>query len=380
MTSEKLPPHRFITTEVAWQACLAALRQEPAIAIDLESNSMYAYRERICLIQISTPTQDYIVDPFQPLDWRGLGDLVQDPAVEKILHAAEYDMILMKNEHGWDLHNLFDTMWAARILGYERVGLANMLEELFGISLDKKFQRMDWGQRPLKPDHLAYAQGDTHYLFALRAKLAAELENRGHWEEAQEAFAMQTQTKTRDATYDPDSFWGLPGVRYLRPRNRATLRALALYRNAEAQQRDLPLFKVMGNKTLLALADVQPRTMAQLRQVEGFGPNLVRRYGTAVLEVIEASHKDPIPMRPPRERLSDEVQERYDKLSQWRKERGQARGVDSDVIISRDALNAIAQANPRTWEELATLPELPPWRRQTYGQEILHVLWENGSK
>lgn len=369
-----LPPYTFITGEPAWQECLAALRDEPAIALDLESNSMYVYRERICLIQISTPTHDYIVDPLQKLNFDGLGELVQDPTVQKILHAAEYDMILMKQEHDWDLHNLFDTQWAARILGYERVGLANILEETFGVVLDKQFQRMDWGKRPLTSAHLNYAQGDTHYLFRLREKFVAELEAGGHEEEAFEAFEMNTVIRPKDGIFDPESFWGIPGIKLLQPRQRATLRALAIFRDQEAKKQDLPHFKIMGNKTLLALAEAQPRSMNQLPHIDGVGHNLIRRYGTAILRVIEAAQKDPLPTRPPRQRLPDAVQERYDNLSEWRKQRGLARGVESDVIISREAVMALAKANPKTTVELEAIPELPPWRRQVYGQEILAVL------
>jgi ribonuclease D len=118
----RLPPYQLITTTHDWQRCLSRLRQEKRLAIDLEANSLYAYQERICLIQISIPDHDYVVDPVAPLDLSGLGQIIQDPAVEKIFHAAEYDLILLKREHGWKLENLFDTMWAARILGYARVG------------------------------------------------------------------------------------------------------------------------------------------------------------------------------------------------------------------------------------------------------------------
>ena len=133
----KLPPHKLITTQSDWQLCLEKLHAEPRLAIDLEANSMYAYREEVCLIQITIPGQDYIIDPLGVRDVTGLGEIIQDPQVEKVFHAAEYDMILLKRQFDWQLHNLFDTMWAARILGYERYGLASMIETVYGIELDK---------------------------------------------------------------------------------------------------------------------------------------------------------------------------------------------------------------------------------------------------
>ena len=375
MKQPALPPYTLITSQPAWEHCLAALQDEPSLAIDLESNSMYAYRERICLIQISTPKQDYIIDPLEKLNLDGLGLLVEDPTVQKVLHAAEYDMVLMKQEHGWTLHNLFDTHWAARILGYERTGLANLLEELFGVVLDKKFQRMDWGKRPLLPPQLRYAQCDTHYLFQLREQMQAGLEQGGHEEEAFEAFEYQISSiRPKNGLFDPQSMWDISGVKYLQPRQKATLHALTIFRDEEAQKQNLPHFKIMGNKTMLALAQAQPRTLAQLPHIEGMGPNLIRRYGSAILRVVEAAQKEPVPNKPARARLPEAVQDRYDRLMEWRKKRGVVRGVESDVIVSREALLALAKANPQTTAELAAVAELPPWRRQVYGAEILAVL------
>ncbi|MCA9875056.1 MAG: ribonuclease D, partial [Anaerolineales bacterium] len=156
-----LPPHHLITTQTDWQDCLAALKQEPRIAIDLEANSMYAYRERVCLIQISIPSQDYIIDPVAKVDLSGLGELLADTAVEKVFHAAEYDLILLKREYEWELNNLFDTMWAARILGYKQYGLASLLKKIFDLKLDKQYQKSNWCRRPLSPAQLTYAQLDT---------------------------------------------------------------------------------------------------------------------------------------------------------------------------------------------------------------------------
>ena len=124
-----LPPHQYIQNQSSWQQCVAALRQHASISIDLEANSLYAYQEQVCLIQITIPGQDYIIDPLADLDLSPLGEIIADPAVEKIFHAAEYDLILLTKEFDWKMNNLFDTMWASRILGVKRVGLANILED-----------------------------------------------------------------------------------------------------------------------------------------------------------------------------------------------------------------------------------------------------------
>ena len=144
-----LPPFKFVKNHSTWTKCLAQLHREPRLAIDLEANSLYAYRERVCLIQISIPGQDYIVDPIVGFDLEALGAIIADPAVEKIFHAAEYDLILLKRQYNWTLNNLFDTMWATRILGKDRCGLANLLRSYFQVKQNKKHQKANWCKRPL---------------------------------------------------------------------------------------------------------------------------------------------------------------------------------------------------------------------------------------
>lgn len=371
----RLPPHHLITTPANWQACLTALKDEPRIALDLEANSMYAYRERICLIQISIPTQDYIIDPVKGLDLSGLGEIVMDAAIEKIFHAAEYDLLLLKREYGWELNNLFDTMWAARILGYKQYGLANLLENLYGLKLDKQYQKSNWCKRPLSPQQLAYAQHDTHHLFQLRDHLAAELTAAGRDIEAQEIFLNQSRVTPGNHDFDPNNFWSINGVQELNGRQRAILKALNIFRDQEAQRRDQPLFKVFGDRTLLELAQHSPKRLDDLRQVYGMSTGQIRRYGRQLLHVIQESQGAPVPDQPQRpSRPPDEVLNRYEKLHTWRKLCAQKRGVESDVILSREALWVIARCNPRSITELAQLDGMSQWRCQTYGDEIIKLL------
>jgi ribonuclease D len=371
----KLPPYTLIATPSAWQECLAQLRREPRLALDLEANSMHAYREQICLIQISIPARDYIVDPLAQLDLTGLGEIVVDPAVEKIFHAAEYDLILMKREYGWQLRNLFDTMWASRILGVARVGLASILEDLYQVQLNKRLQKANWCKRPLPTDYLDYAQCDTHYLLSLRDHLADELQARGHWEEALETFAEQTQVSPADQEFNPEGFWSIHGATDLTGRQQAILQALYLFRDKEAHRRDLPLFKIFGDKTLLEIAQASPRQVEELKQVTGMSPGLIRRYGRQLIQVVRQGKLAPPPPYPARhKRLPPAVLERYDRLHTWRKERAARRGVESDVILSRGAMWALAQAAPRTIADLQAIPELGDWRRRAYGAELINLL------
>ena len=370
-----LPPYKLVTSQSEWHSCLADIKSLPRFAVDLEANSMHAYRERICLIQISSPTVDYIIDPLAKIDLTELGVLFADHTIEKIFHAAEYDLTLIKREHSWELNNLFDTMWAARILGYERYGLANMLETVFDVQLNKRYQKSDWCRRPLRDEQLSYAQNDTHYLIPLRTYLTEQLQAAGRWEEALESFEMQTYVTPSNNEFTPESFWSINGARDLTDVQQSVLCQLSIYRNEEAQKRDKPLFKILGDKTLFEIADAMPRNFYELSRVHGMSNGQVRRYGRGILNAIEQGKQTSAPPRPKRKkRPSEDILNRYEKLRIWRKERAQVRGVESDVIISKDAMWAIARQYPQTQGQLAKINEIGQWRCHTYGDEILKII------
>jgi ribonuclease D len=302
--------------------------------------------------------------------------MLQDPAIEKIFHAAEYDIILMKQDFGWQMVNLFDTMWAARILGINRVGLANLLEERYGARLNKKYQKANWCKRPLSNSQLTYAQMDTHYLHRLRDDLAAELESSGRMIEAREIFAEQTLIEPTIKEFDPDSFWSINGVYDLNNHQKAILKAINIYRDEEAQRQNRPHFKVFGEKTMLQLAQKEPRHIRQLETVHGMTSGQINRYGQHLLRLIDENIDQPAPKRPPRNnsRPPEEVTNRYERLHNWRKERAKKRGVESDVILNRQKLWDLARANPQSLDQLERTAVLGPWQFQTYANDILAIL------
>ena len=170
MPPSTLPPPILVADEAALRALVDALAGCPVVAVDTESNSLHAYRERVCLIQFSTPSADYIVDPIVLRDLTTLAPFFANPGQQKVFHAAEYDVICLRRDYGFEFTNLFDTMSAARTLGWPQVGLAAILETHFGVTMNKRFQRADWKRRPLTPEQLDYARLDTHYLLALRER------------------------------------------------------------------------------------------------------------------------------------------------------------------------------------------------------------------
>src|SRR5690606_30069950 len=166
----ELPPALMVETRDALDGLPELLRSNTRLAVDTEANSLHAYQGRVCLIQLSTDTQDILIDPlvFEPSDLDFLGEVFADPQIEKVFHAAEYDVMILRRDFGFEFSNLFDTMIAARVLGWERFGLGTILEERYGVRVDISHQRADWGRRPLPPHLLRDARIDTHYLLDLR--------------------------------------------------------------------------------------------------------------------------------------------------------------------------------------------------------------------
>jgi ribonuclease D len=350
-------------------------RDTPLLAVDTESNSLYAYYERVCLVQLSTRDEDVIVDPLAVDDMSPLGDLLADPAIEIVFHAAEYDVMTLKRDFDYTFTTIFDTMLAARICGWKQVGLGNILGEQFGVVVQKKYQRADWSKRPLPPEQLRYAQMDTHYLPDLRDRLLAELESRGRAQEAREMFADLPDLSPAEYNFDPDGYWRIHDTQALRHGQMALVRELYLMRDEQARQRDMPIFKIFGDRTLVELARIAPRRLEDMQGIKGMTPAQIRRYGKPIIEAVARGRQAKAPRRPPSRRPPDpDVQMRYEALHDWRKQRAAERGVESDVIVSRDTLWVLARRVPARVEDLDDIPGLGPWRRAQYGAELIDVL------
>ncbi|MEE8392236.1 MAG: HRDC domain-containing protein [Anaerolineae bacterium] len=370
-----LPSPIVVTTPSQLTTLLDALSNEPAIAVDTESNSLYAYQEQVCLIQFSIPGADYLVDPLAGLNLSPLGDIFADPGMQKVFHAAGYDVMCLKRDLNFCFTNLFDTMWAARILGWSRVGLGDVLKETFGVRTKKRYQRYDWGKRPLEPEALAYASMDTHYLLDLQQLQADALMQQGHLEEAQEVFDQVADSKPPWHTFSPEDFWRVKGAYDLTEREQAILRELCIWRDQEARRRDRPHFKVLNDHTLLALAQARLHTQEKLASVDGLKPFHVRRYGERILQAIKRGMRAELPQPPsPPPRRSNAKVSRFRALRAWRKQTASRRGVEPDVIVGNAVLWELAEQPPRTLDDLSHIEGLGPWKRKAYGKAILKVL------
>ncbi len=259
----------------AMELLAGALARERVIALDTESNSFHVYRERVCLLQISTAGGDWVVDALA-VDPRPLGPILAAAEV-LVLHGADYDVRCLKREYGFSLPGLFDTMVAARRLGARALGLSALVADRFGVRLSKAFQRSDWGRRPLTAAQVSYAALDTHFLLGLHEALARDLAERGLAEAARQEFARIAAVEPRVKVFDPEGWRRMRGGRDLDPEGRAVLAALWVAREEQARAADRPPFKVMAEEAMLEVARRRPGGVEELLRVPGVTPSVLRR-------------------------------------------------------------------------------------------------------
>jgi len=349
------------------------LSRQTCIAVDTEANSLHAYRERVCLIQFSTIDTDYLIDPLALDDLTYLAPIFADSHIEKIFHAAEYDVLGLHRDFDFIFANIFDTMIAARTLGYTAVGLGSLLAEKFDLDLDKHNQKADWGQRPLTESLISYAQLDTHYLMQLRNVLETELHEKGRWELACEDFNRLGYINGNNHHDQKERWERVDGQGELDLRQQTILNELCLCREKIAERLDRPVFKVVNDHVLLKAAKSSPQSLDDLAAI-GMTTKQIQRCGKALLEAAQRGNSvefvEPTPVvRPP-----NSVLNRQHALKNWRKEKAKELEVESDVLLPRAYLYHIAEQNPRSHDDLAQVMDEAPWRLEHFGSEILQAL------
>jgi ribonuclease D len=367
-------PPVWVSRPETFKRMVDDLSRQWIIAIDTESNSLFAYREQVCLIQISTGDTDYLVDPLSLSDLSALAPILADPNIEKVFHAAEYDVICLKRDFGFTFANLFDTMVASRDVGRSSVGLAAILLEEFGIDVDKRYQRANWGARPLSPAMLAYARLDSHYLIALRHRLKTALEEMDRWPLAEEDFRRLCDTPAPPLESGVCHWWRIASGQDINAREAAVLFEVCQYRDERARQADLPAFKVLSNQMLVKIAQSCPQNEIDLTRASGLRGRQLDRHGKGLLAAVKRGMEAPPLHKPVQPRPDDHYLNRLDRLKRWRRRTGQDWGVESDVILPRDVMEALAQAEPREMAELDELMASVPWRKHQFGKKILSAL------
>ncbi|MCX6044481.1 MAG: HRDC domain-containing protein [Chloroflexi bacterium] len=384
----------LVYNEKTFAQMMNHLSKQTLFALDTESDSLYRYYPRVCLIQISTFADahqpdlnqivDYLVDPLRLQDIGALGLLLADPSIEVVMHAAENDILELQRDLHYTFHNIFDTQLAARILGWPHVGLAAILEEQFGIISDKRMQRTNWGKRPLTPQQITYAQMDTHFLPTLRTILTDQLKTKGRWEEAQEAMTALSRLDYQANAHPKRSFWQMKTTREVPREATGLLEALWQWREQLAESENCPPFKILNDQTLSALAMQRPKMLSELQHIAGWSEHQRVRYGKALLDVIAEGQRRPLPALPefkmrPEQALDKLALSRYDALRRWRSHVAETRGVALEIIFNNNTLLELAQHAPQTEAQILEIPEIGLWKAKTYGPDILRILHNKNS-
>ncbi len=370
-----LPTILTTTSEVVDFA--AELAGHETIAVDLEADSMHNYQEKVCLLQFTTPQQTILIDPLELPDLDSLKSMFANPDQRKIFHAADYDIRSLGRDFDITVRGLFDTMISCQFLGEERFGLADVLKKYFGVELNKRFQRADWSLRPLSDDMIRYAAEDTRYLHDLAQLLEDKLREKGRLKWVKEECELLEQV--RFSAQQGPLFLRFKGAGSLNPRQLAALENMLVWRDDEARRRNIPHYKVLGNKPLLELARLLPEGRNQLEGIDGLPARLAGRYGGAILQQIGqglelVEEQLPSYPRSVRKEVDPAVEGRFSALKKWRTRIAAELQLDPGVLINNALLEELAQRNPRSLEDPAIAELLKRWQQQVLAPGIVATL------
>ena len=347
-----------IDTEQKLAAFLPKLRAASWVAVDTEADSLHAYPEKVCLIQVSTVDGDVLLDPLSKINLDPVLDALSGH--ELIMHGADYDLRLLEKHHQFTPSAIFDTMLASRLIGERQFGYSTLVEKFLGVKLEKGPQKANWALRPLTERMEKYARNDTHYLKPLADKLRAGLEAKGRLAWHQESCARLIAECTQAQPVDRDSVWRVKGSHLLGRPALAILRELWQWRETEAIAANRPPFFVMSHE---ALVDVAAAAATQ-RPIEAFLPrNISERRRNGVAKAVAdglgmSSEKLPKILQRTNHRPTDAERKRFLELQKRRDAHAHQLGIDPTLIASRGTLSDLA----RNWEKYS--PELMTWQRE----------------
>jgi ribonuclease D len=378
MTHNNPEGYRIIDQPRELAGAAREMKKAGAIAFDLEADSMYHFREKVCLIQIATSDETLVVDPLKLADLSPLKPVMADPRIRKVMHGADYDIRSLYRDFAIEVHNLFDTELASRFLGIRESGLDAVLQDRFGVHLDKKYQRKDWSKRPLPEAMMDYAAHDVHYLLPLAAMLEKKLRQKGRLAWVLEECDWLRRVRPPEQNNAP-LYLSFKGAGRLRPRHLAALESLLQLRRRLAESKDRPLFKVFSNKSLLTLATTMPLNLRALGQTDALSPKQIKLHGSVLLKAIRQAQELPdkkLPAYPRHKapRMTARVPERVTALKTWRDHKAQALDLDPGLMLSKALMQAIALQHPKTLADLTDIPDLRQWRRKAFGRDIINVM------
>ncbi len=366
---------KFIESEIELQTICDDLLKEKIIGVDLEADSMHCFKEKICLIQIATAKQAFLIDPFELKDISSFLTVLENKEVIKIFHGADFDIRSLDRDYKAQVNNLFDTEIACRFLGIKERGLGALLKRNFNIDSNKKYQKADWSRRPFSREMIEYSIMDVAYLTKLYEIILQKLVNNGRLLWAKEEFEIQERVR-----YEPNNssplFKRFKGAGKIDNRSLAALENLLKLRMEIAQKKDQPLFKIISNASIMSLAVNRPETIEQILKIKVLSPRQVDMYGQscvgAIIKTMELEDEQlPSYPRTRKPRKNVKVQERIKRLKIMREKLSQSMGIEPGFLLNNALIGSIALKTPETPEDLLNIDNIRHWQVENIGSDII---------
>lgn len=370
-----------VTPEAARDAAHAIARA-PELAVDVEADAMHAFRARLCFVQVSTDAHVFLFDTLAPgVRPAMLAHAFEDPAKTKFFHAAGGDLQFLAEE-GVRVHGLFDTHRAVTLLGWTRVGLADLARELVGVDLDKEHQQADFSLRPLPDPLRAYIADDVRYLVEIGRRIREECRKADILEEVE----LDCRRLAEEAAARPDqaaAFRPKLPKQSMRPKDVALAQALARHLHERrlrwAEAADVPMGRMLSNAAIVALATRPPSTLRELSKAVGVRGAFVREHGEEVLalvrELVAKWRAGELESEPEERGAADPARrKRAEALKAWRSEKATQRRVTPSVVLPNPLLDELAAAPPPSIDALGGLHWFGEKRVRLYGEELIALL------
>ena len=376
-----MPHLKFIDTPDSLKEVCRVLERSSWASVDTEADSLHHYVEKLSLVQITVGDEDYVIDPLVPLDLTELLGILAQKSL--ILQAADSDIRLFKKFYDFKPREVFDTMIAAQVLGYDRMGYADLVEKHCGIKLSKTEQKADWSRRPLEEKLIVYAANDTRYLKPVRDAMESELKTLGrlewHRQQCQKLLLTLEQLKTQDT--DDSRDWQIKGSKELKGQALTILRELWLWRESLAKEKDKPPFKILNAEYLVKIAQwavAHPNEdIAQWkeapRNIKGEHREVINRLLKGAVSLPQAEYRYPERTKF-KIKWTDADTEALTKLKSAREKMALDLKIHPSLLATNAALEALVLAKPKDKGSLATLNLLLPWQIESAGGEFLNAL------
>jgi ribonuclease D len=380
MNSVDAPSFQLIQTAADLKAFAHRIRREKMVGVDLEADSMFHYKEKVCLLQMAGNGENVVIDPLEVNDLSSLAHLFKNRNVCKVLHGSDYDVRCLYRDFSIEINNLFDTQLASMFLGEQETSLGAVVNRRFGVVMDKRYQKKDWSRRPLPVGMIQYAASDAVHLIPLARMLMKELEAKNRLEWVKEECRLLAGVRPMGNGEEP-LFLRFRGAGRLQRRNLAILEELLQYRRKLALKKDRPLFKVFSNKSLLTIATEMADTPQALEKAGCLSAKQIRIYGKTIAEVVKQAkaipaNKLPVYPRKRRPTVSPKVPDRIKAIKAWRDRLATELELDPALLFNKALMTAIAVKKPAGIRQLREVDGIRKWQVKDFGKEILKVLTE----